>query len=139
MNNLRLSLVSLFVAVLLISCGAPYAGTYQAKESEYLEVLERSRDVGGAEVVMSALKSEVGDDWNTVKIKKDWVVINGSKQSIKVVGKDLYVDISDTLKELEKYIGSVASDIERNQKWGTFSSDYSSITTTAGYKYYKVK
>lgn len=135
----RINLLAILLISLLIftSCNKGYEGVYIADESEYLEVLKRSRSDKDAEIVLSSLKEKLGDDWNKIKVSKGTMEENGVKSRISVKDDTLYVDVSDTLKEMKKYVGSVVSDISQNQKWGTFSSDYTTLTSVAGYKYYK--
>lgn len=139
MRRIKLIAILLISLAIFTSCSNNYEGVYIADESEYLSVLKKSRSDEDAKLVLSSLKEKYGDDWNKIKLTKSSMVENGVKSKISVKDDTLYVDVSDTLKELEKYVGSVVSDISKEQKWGTFSSEYKTLTSVAGYKYYKSK
>lgn len=139
MRRIRLIAILLISLLIFTACNKSYEGVYIADESEYLEILKKSRSDKDAELVLSSLKEKFGDDWNKIKISKGTMEENGVKSRISVKDNTLYVDVSATLKEMEKYVGSVVSDISENQKWGTFSQDYNTLTSVAGYKYYKSK
>jgi len=139
MSRIRLIALLLISLLIFTACNKSYEGVYIADESEYLEILKKSRSDKDAELVLSSLKEKFGDDWNKIKISKGTMEENGVKSRISVKENTLYVDVSATLKEMEKYVGSVVSDISENQKWGTFSQDYNTLTSIAGYKYYKSK
>ncbi len=139
MRRIRLIAILLISLLIFTACNKGYEGVYIADESEYLEVLQKSRSDKDAELVLSSLKEKFGDDWNKIKVSKGTMEENGVKSRISVKDNTLYVDVSATLKEMEKYVGSVVSDISENQKWGTFSQDYNTLTSVAGYKYYKSK
>ncbi len=139
MSRIRLIAILLISLLIFTACNKGYEGVYAADEREYLEVLKRSRSDKDAELVISSLKEKLGDDWNKIKVSTGTMEENGVKSRISVKDNTLYVDVSATLKEMEKYIGSVVSDISENQKWGTFSQDYTILTSVAGYKYYKSK
>ncbi len=139
MRKVKPIAILLISLALLTACNKDYEGVYRADESEYLEVLKESRSDADAKLVLSSLKEKLGDDWNKIELSRGSMIENGMKSKIIVKDNTLYVDVSDTLKEMEKYIGSIASDISKEQKWGTFSGDYSTLTSIAGYKYYKTR
>ena len=104
------------ISLVSVSCTSrEYTGVFRADEDEYLAVLEKNRTKDQAVVIISALKDQFGDDWCEIEVNAETLIENGNKSRIRIHDRDIYVDISSTLKELEKYIGSAASDISKEQ------------------------
>ena len=128
------------ISLVSVSCTSrEYTGVFRADEDEYLAVLEKNRTKDQAVVIISALKDQFGDDWCEIEVNAETLIENGNKSRIRIHDRDIYVDISSTLKELEKYIGSAASDISKEQKWGSYIDNWNTIESISGYRYYRVK
>ena len=139
-NRIAIVLLCIIIVSFSVSCaGREYTGVFRANEDEYLAVLEKNRTRDQAVVIVSALKDQFGDDWCEIEINSSSMVENGNKSRIRIHNRDIYVDISSTLKELEKYIGTAASDISKEQKWGSYIDNWNTIESISGQRYYRVK
>ncbi len=131
-------LICITILMLCPSCSSDeYTGYFRADEKEYIEALERNRTHDQAVLVADSLKSQLGEDWNTVRISSKYMYENGKKSRIRISDSDIYVNVGDVLKELRKYIGTAAGDISEWQKWGTFSDGWDMIESLSGFRYYR--